>query len=297
MKILVCIKQIAQICARTGTDETANYLSPEDLIYRINPYDEAAMEMACRLKMQFPGTWIAAVTFGPMIAQTALKNCAAMGADQVIHISDPLSGEAASHETTLADPWQKSGFLAQAAKALEPDLILCGKESIDTQNGQVGAFMAYHLNLPFICAIRELSVTDHQAVVQRNGGKGIREEMTCPLPAVFSVDTATSVPHLPTFHQKKEAGQMEIEPFPVQEGLPGLVSSRGKRFPVPFPRPVPPIDPQQDTFNRISLLLSGSRIEKKGTLLTGSSRELARGIVSFLEENDFLKSLSEQNEP
>ncbi len=297
MKILVCLKQIAHICARTGTDETANFLSPEDLIYRINPYDEAAMELACRLKARRPGTRIAAVTFGAMIAKTALKNCTAMGADQVIHISEPLSGKAASGEAPLSDPWQKSGFLAQAARALEPDLILCGKESIDTQNGQVGAFMAHHLNLPFICAIRELAVTGREAVVQRNGGKGIKEEMTCPLPAVFSVDMAQTLPHLPTFHEKKEAGRMNIDPFPVQEGLCPLVSSQRKRFPVPFPRPVPPIDPQQDAFNRISLLLSGSRMEKKGTRLTGSSRELAQGIVSFLEENGFLKSLLEQSEP
>jgi electron transfer flavoprotein beta subunit len=249
------------------------------------------MEMACQLKTKVPGTRIAAVTFGPMIAEAPMRKCLAMGADQIIHIN-----EAAANENMAVDPWQKSEHLAQAAKALEPDLILCGKESIDTQNGQMGAFMAHHLNLSFTSAIQALDISHDQAVVQRNGGRGIREEILCPLPAVFSVEINEELPHLPTWHDKKEADRMAVESFIVKDGLENLVSSQGKRFPVPPPKQVPEIDTHQNSFNRITQLLSGTRVQKKGTLLTGSSQTLAQGIVSFLEENGFLKSLIEQGE-
>ena len=50
MKIIVCIKQICQTYAQTGEDVEKHYLSAEDQILRINPYDEAALEIALKLK-------------------------------------------------------------------------------------------------------------------------------------------------------------------------------------------------------------------------------------------------------
>ena len=55
MRIVVCVKQIVHIYARTGMDPERNYLAPEDRVLRVNPYDETAMEMASSIKFDMEG--------------------------------------------------------------------------------------------------------------------------------------------------------------------------------------------------------------------------------------------------
>ncbi len=52
MRIIICTKQIRHTYARTGKEPDKNHINPEDSIYRVNPYDEAAIEQALRLKME-----------------------------------------------------------------------------------------------------------------------------------------------------------------------------------------------------------------------------------------------------
>ena len=66
MKIIVCAKQIRHTYARTGTLPETHYISPEDSIYRIDPHDEAALELALGLKDQRENSTITLLTLGPM---------------------------------------------------------------------------------------------------------------------------------------------------------------------------------------------------------------------------------------
>ena len=50
MRIVVCAKQISMTYARTGMDPEQHYINPEDMINRVNPYDESALEIALRIK-------------------------------------------------------------------------------------------------------------------------------------------------------------------------------------------------------------------------------------------------------
>ena len=50
MKIIVCAKQIRHTYARTGISPESHFICPEDGVYRVNPHDEAALELALRLK-------------------------------------------------------------------------------------------------------------------------------------------------------------------------------------------------------------------------------------------------------
>ncbi|MFH1487990.1 MAG: hypothetical protein ABII06_03720 [Pseudomonadota bacterium] len=59
--------------------------------------------------------------------------------------------------------------------------------------------------------------------------------------------------------------------------------------PRPRPKEVPAPDSGLDAFERIDRLLTGSRIEKKGVILTGTPESQAEGMLSFLKEQGFLK--------
>lgn len=281
MKIVVCAKQVKFTYARTGLDPDRNYIAPEDNIFRINPWDESALDIALKLKDKDRSIEVIILTLGPVIAEKELRRCLAIGADEIYRIDTE-----SEHDT-----WSKSVLLSRGIKEFNADLIFCGKESVDKQNGQVGAFIAHHLDLPFVSDVTQFSICDkNKANVIRNAGKGVREEIECLVPAVFSISMARMEPRLPTFEQKQKA---LISPFKILD----INIDKAERKllhksyfpPRPRPKKVPTPDSNMEAFERINQLLMGSRVEKKGITLEGSPDSQADGIISFLIENDFLE--------
>jgi electron transfer flavoprotein beta subunit len=282
MRIIVCVKQIRLTYARTGMDLEQHFLKPEDSVYRVNPYDEAALELALQVKERQDNVEIILLTLGPLIAETELRRCLALGADDIYQIE--MEEE--------QDPWSKSKLLARATKDLAADLILCGKESLDKQNGQVGAFMAHHLNMPFLSALIDLTIQDNGTLkAQRAAERGVREVFECLIPAVLSVDLGSYEPRLPIYEDKKRIRSMEIKRLSYPDELPTNKTMSTRVFP-PRPRPkkTPAPDSKAEAFYRIEQLLAGSRIKKKGVILEGSPESQIQGIISFLEEHGFMES-------
>jgi electron transfer flavoprotein beta subunit len=191
------------------------------------------------------------------------------------------------------DPWRKSELLGRAAKDMGADLVLCGKESLDNQNGQVGAFIAHHLGMPFVSAILGLTIVKNRglAKVRRSAGRGVREVVECSLPAIFSVDFGFYEPRLPTYEAKKQAQSLPIRKLSYTEEATTHKTISTRIFP-PRPRPkkIPSPDSRLEAYDRIRQLLMGSRIEKKGALLKGSPESQAEGIISILQEHGFIES-------
>jgi electron transfer flavoprotein beta subunit len=133
MKIVVCIKQISLILARTGHDPIEQFVSQDDRVQMINPDDLVAVEAAVRVKEAL-GAEIILVTLGSVIAEERLRRCWAMGADILVNI------EVAGCENL--DPNQKAVVLGSVLGKESPDLILCGQVSLDTEGGQLGARLA-----------------------------------------------------------------------------------------------------------------------------------------------------------
>src|SRR5512143_2490967 len=154
MKIVVCVKQIHLIYARTGVDPATHFVSEEDRISMVNPYDELAVEEAIRIKEKLGDGEVILVTLGDLFAEKALKRCLAMGADRMVQINDPSFGK--------LDPWGASVILAKALERLEPDLVFCGKEALDENSGQVGAYIAEILGFPYVSSIVKLDLFLHE---------------------------------------------------------------------------------------------------------------------------------------
>ncbi len=201
MKIIVCAKQIRHTYARTGTSPESHYIRPEDGVYRVNPHDEAALELALRLKDAYENTTVVLLTLEPMIAEEEIRRCMATGADDLYQINVTGHPPYAADPLDQPDPWAKSDLMARAVKDLKGDLVLCGKASLDKGSGQVGALLAHRLDLPFVSAITDLTITDFSMnksdgtlQVQRSAGRGVREIIECRLLAVFSVDLGRDSP-------------------------------------------------------------------------------------------------------
>lgn len=279
MKILVCMKQICHVYVRTGMEPSGLFLAPEDMIYRVNPYDEVALETGLRLKESFGYGEVILLTLGPMIAESELRRCLAMGADRLVQI------EADPH----MEPWRKSFFLSRAIQEIGFGLILCGKESLDRQSGQVAAYVAHRLGLPFVSAVVSVTMNPGKGALEaeRRAGRGVREIVQCSLPAVLSVDMGLDV-RLPKFENKRKALAAPVDKrlYPEQ-GDPARTLVRATYPPRPRPKKVFTPDSRLDAFERIQQLLMGSRVEKKGSVLTGSVVSQVDGILSFLKEHGF----------
>lgn len=296
MNIIVCVKQICHTYARTGKNPHTKYINPEDSIFRINPYDEAATELALRVKEIAGNIRVSLLTLGEMISEVQLRRCLATGPEYLYQMdfmehkdTDPFS---------QPDPWVKADLIAQTAKSLGADLVLCGKKSLDRASGQVGALVAQQLQWPFVSAITDLSFDKETGMVSvlRSAGRGVREMIESPLPAVFSVDLGAEL-RLPTIEKRKLADAYDIlTPDIIAETIPAKSICQDIFQPKPRPRLIQTPDSALNAFDRILQLLAGSRVQKKGEMLTGSTESQVEGIISFLKKNEFIESKIKKNE-
>jgi electron transfer flavoprotein beta subunit len=289
MKIVVCVKQIHYIYARTGRDPETQFIAEGDRIDIVNSYDELAVEEAIRIKEKLGDGEVILVTLGELIAENALKRCLAMGADRLIQINDPSFGK--------LDPWGSSVVLARALERLEPDLVFCGKEALDENGGQVGAYIADLLGLPYVSCVVKLDLFFHEKKVRihRALGKGDKEVVESEIPVLFSVEKGLNEPRYPTLpnllwalDQKTECWDRELLGLQISDFQP-MTEVVDVHYPRPRPKRIAAPDSHLNGFERTLCLLAGSSTEKKGSVLEGPPGAMAFEIVQFLIESGIIK--------
>ncbi|MCX7965879.1 MAG: hypothetical protein N2596_04560, partial [Syntrophorhabdaceae bacterium] len=139
MKILVFIKQVADTEARILIKGDNKSLEIENK-YNLNFFDEFAVEEAIRLKTKLKDSKITVCTYGGKKAIEALRTAIAMGADQAYLIDNT--------DLDTEDPLITARILSEFAKKEGFDMILCGRQAIDDENGAIGAMVAEFLNIP-----------------------------------------------------------------------------------------------------------------------------------------------------
>ena len=111
------------------------------------------------------------------------------------------------------------------------------------------------------------------------------------LPAVCSVDAGSILLPHPTYDQMEKSRNLPIVRLMFDENRVQPKCLRTRIGP-PRPRPKAPAPPsgRLNAYERTEALLTGSRLEKKGEMLTGNLDSQVDGFISFLKANDFLES-------
>lgn len=161
MNIVVCIKQVPDT-NDVRIDSSTNNLVREGVPSIMNPFDEAGIEIALRLKEQYGGK-VTAVSMGPGQAEETLQQALDMGSDEAWLLSDRQLGGS----DTLATGY----ILGQFIKSLDYDLIICGSEAIDGCTGQVGPIIAENLNIPQFTYVNQIERKEETWKVTRSVGK------------------------------------------------------------------------------------------------------------------------------
>lgn len=287
MKIVVCIKQVLHTYARTGMDPQDRYVAPEDRVRMIDPASESALGLALKIRELAGEGNICLLTLGPLTAGEELRRCLALGADQLYQVDVDGGAE--------LDSRSKSVLLSRALGHLDADLIICGRESIDTANGQIGPRLAGHLGLPCVASVRDVRLVDgcRTAEVRAGAGRGRVAVVSCRLPVVLTVEAGSAaIEHIPSVDDWRRSRQVPVQRmFFDTAGIATGVLREEIIAPRPRPKIVPAPDCGLDAFARIDLLLTGSNVEKKGEMLVGDIERQVDGIIAFLDAHGFLEPL------
>jgi len=158
MNIFVCVKQVPDT-AEMKIDPVTNNLVRDGVTNIMNPYDQYALETALEIKDSM-GAKVTVITMGPPHAESVLKDCLAVGADEAILVSDRAFGG--------ADTLATSAALAETIRHLGiPDLIMCGRQAIDGDTAQVGPQISEHLNIPVISYAQDIKIEGNSVIVER----------------------------------------------------------------------------------------------------------------------------------
>lgn len=186
MKILVCISQVPDTTAKIAFSDNNTKFNTSGVTMIINPYDEwYALVRALELKEAGLATAVNLVTVGKADADPVIRKALALGGDEAIRI-----------DTESNDPYAIAAQIAEYAKSENYDLVLCGKESIDYNNGVVGAMVAELLDMNYIGFATKIEMAGNTATVTREieGGEGVD---TCNTPLVISCQKGVAEARIP----------------------------------------------------------------------------------------------------
>ena len=206
MKVLVAVKRVIDHNVRvrplpdqTGVDDAGVKMS-------MNPFDENAVEEALRLKEAGVASEVVAVTIGTPAAQDVLRHALAMGVDRALLV------ESADALQELA----VAKVLRILAERESVQLVLLGKQAIDSDAGQTGPMLAGLLGWPQGTFVSKLQVADGHARVTREIDGGT-EELELTLPSVITADLRLNEPRYVRLPNLMQAKKKPIETIPVEQ--------------------------------------------------------------------------------
>lgn len=176
----------------------------------MNPFCEIAVEEAIRLKEKKVVTEIIAVSIGPKQAQETIRTALAMGADRGIHIETSLRTDTELQSLAVAK------LLAKVVVKETPDLVILGKQSIDSDAAQTGPMLAGLLNWPQATFASELQVEENALTITRETDTGM-ETLAMAAPAIITADLRMNEPRYATLPNIMKAKKKSIELLKAEE--------------------------------------------------------------------------------
>jgi electron transfer flavoprotein beta subunit len=206
MLVVACIKQVPDT-TQVKIDPDTGTLIREGVPFIVNPFDTHSLEESLRLKDKY-GFRVAAISMGPPNTEVTLRKALALGADEVILLSDRVFGG--------ADTLATSRVLAEAIRRLsekeEVALVICGRQTIDGDTAQVGPGIATRLGYAQLTLVDQVQNVDLGAkrVTVRRKLEGRHEIVEAPLPALITVVREINHPRYPTVPMRLTAEEAEV---------------------------------------------------------------------------------------
>jgi electron transfer flavoprotein beta subunit len=214
MRFLVCLKQVPDSTVRVKVGGDGRSIGTEGVTWSISPYDEYAIELALERKDADATTVVSVVTVGAARARDALRQALAMGCDDATLVNAP-------EDLAALDVAQA---LAAVVKELKPDVVLCGKQASDDDQGLVGPALAEALGWPHVGMLTKL-VTSGDGLELWREAEGGHEVWKAAPPVVGLVHKSDKEPRYPSLPgimkaKKKEIPEKDLPALGVTAGAP-----------------------------------------------------------------------------
>ena len=212
MDIVVCVKRVPATDAAIKVAADGKSIDPAGVTFELNAYDEFALEQALRIKEQIGAGSVTVVTIGSKEAQKELRDTLARGADKAVLLS-----------TTewMWDGTQTAAALAAWIKTVPCNLVLCGRQAVDSDNNQLPANLAARLGFACVTEVSKLALEGGVFTAERDI-EGAREVVTCKTPAVISCQKGLNEPRYANLKGIMAAKKKPLEEAAAQLGAPAM---------------------------------------------------------------------------
>lgn len=200
MKVLVAVKRVVDYNVKVRVKADNSGVDLANVKMSMNPFCEIAVEEAVRLKEKGVASEIVVVSIGPGTAQEQLRTALALGADRAILV------ESADELNSLA--------VAKLLKAVvdkeQPQLVILGKQAIDSDNNQTGQMLAALTGFGQGTFASKVEVAGDKVNVTREIDGGL-QTVALNLPAIVTTDLRLNEPRYATLPNIMKAKKKPLE--------------------------------------------------------------------------------------
>lgn len=162
MKILVCISKVPDTTTKISFDDSRTKLNTPNIQYIVNPSDEwYALVRGLEFQEANAGSTVTLITVGGADSEPIIRKALAIGGDSAVRV-----------DVEPTDSFQVAEAIANHAKEQAYDLVLFGKETIDSNSSSVGAMVAELLDIPFITLANKIDLDGAGVKVERESEYG-----------------------------------------------------------------------------------------------------------------------------
>ena len=225
MKILVTLKRVADPdnANKVKIPADGSKIDTAGLEWKANPFDEYALETALRLTEDGKNPKarlgkVVVVTFGPKDTETTLRSALATGADRAIRVEADDDHVDGIHVARALKSLIDAGVQWDDNDVSKPDLVIMGKQTVDSESNQVGQMLAELLDWPMATFAGSIEEEKGGLMVGREVDGGVLH-VRVKFPAVVTVDdrvkNPTSVHSLKTDRNHKYHEGLRFAPLPA----------------------------------------------------------------------------------
>jgi len=213
MKILVAVKRVVDYAVKVRVLANNTGVELNNVKMSMNPFCEIAIEEAARLKEANKASEVVVLSIGPKESQETIRTALAMGGDRGIHINTNMRLD------QELQPLNVAKLMAKIVEEEKPDLVILGKQSIDSDAGQTGQMLAALMKCGQVTFVSKLDVEGKTVTAKRETDYG-EETVTVSMPAVVTADLRLNTPRyakLPNIMKakKKKLDSREASEFGI----------------------------------------------------------------------------------
>ena len=184
MKIAVLLKQGPDLVEDLEVDASGKALDSDDIKFKLNEFDDHALEEAILLKESGAADEVVAMAVEGEGTDKMLFTAIAKGADKTVKLIDGNPSDSHQLGKAFANVLGSEGF----------DMVFTGVQSVDDRDGQLGPIVASYLGAPCVSVVSGVSVSGGTAVVHKEYSGGMMGEFEVDMPAVLGIQAAKQAP-------------------------------------------------------------------------------------------------------